>query len=181
MCKRKSRPEPYVHRCLFVAKLLVRLFPDLFDVEFTSRMETELDRVEDGEVEWRSLLEDFYPRLRERIEAGEANSDAIIKEILAAEGENCDKCGSPIYNLRSSFKNFFEIYGGPTLGDFANRLYDFRSDISHAGILQRAEFFDSGFNKGGKDEQMMFATDVFRLTRAVIVNWLIAQSGNTRV
>ena len=42
-----------------VSTLLVRIFPDLFDVEFTSRMETELDRVEDGEVEWRTLLEDF--------------------------------------------------------------------------------------------------------------------------
>jgi len=53
-----------------VSKLLVRIFPDLFDVEFTSRMESELDKVEDGEVDWRSLLSDFYPSFRERIEAG---------------------------------------------------------------------------------------------------------------
>ena len=96
-----------------VSKLLVRLFPDLFDVEFTSRMETELDRVEDGEVEWRTLLEDFYPRLRERIEEGEANSDTIIKEILAAEGENCDKCGGPMLVRWNRFGRFLGCSGYP--------------------------------------------------------------------
>ncbi len=96
-----------------VSKLLVRLFPDLFDVEFTSRMETELDRVEDGEVEWRTLLEDFYPRLRKQIEGGEANSDAIIKEILAAEGENCDKCGQPMLVRWNRFGRFLGCSGYP--------------------------------------------------------------------
>ena len=96
-----------------VAKLLVRIFPRLFDVEFTSRMENELDRVEDGEVEWRSLLEDFYPRFRERIEAGEANSDAIIKEILAAEGENCDRCGRPMLVRWNRYGRFLGCSGYP--------------------------------------------------------------------
>ena len=96
-----------------VSKLLVRIFPDLFDVEFTSRMENELDRVEDGEVEWRSLLEDFYPRLRECIEAGDANSDAIIREILAAEGENCDKCGRPMLVRWNRFGRFLGCSGYP--------------------------------------------------------------------
>ncbi len=79
-----------------VSKLLVRVLPNIFDVEFTSRMEGELDKVEDGAADWRQLLGDFYPRLMARIKEGEANSDEIIKEILAAEGETCDKCGSPM-------------------------------------------------------------------------------------
>jgi len=79
-----------------VSKLLVRILPNIFDVEFTSRMEGDLDRVEDGEIEWRALLADFYPRLMDRIKAGEKESDSIIKEILAAEGEVCDKCGEPM-------------------------------------------------------------------------------------
>ncbi len=79
-----------------VSKLLVRVFPNLFDVEFTSRMEGELDRIEEGEVEWRQVLGDFYPPFRERLEKGEAASDEIIREILQAEGETCEKCGSPM-------------------------------------------------------------------------------------
>jgi len=79
-----------------VAKLLIRVLPNIFDVEFTSRMEDELDRVEDGHVEWQKLLGDFYPGLMEKIAKGQEESDEIIKEILAAEGEVCDKCGKPM-------------------------------------------------------------------------------------
>ena len=58
-----------------VAKLLVRVFPDIFSVDFTSRMEGELDRVEEGEVRWRVLLETFYGPFRSQLETGMANSD----------------------------------------------------------------------------------------------------------
>jgi DNA topoisomerase I len=79
-----------------VAKLLVKVFPSIFDVEFTSRMEWELDRVEEGRTNWRTVLHDFYPTFRDRLEKGKAASDDIVKEILAAEGETCEKCGSPM-------------------------------------------------------------------------------------
>ncbi|NJD17894.1 MAG: type I DNA topoisomerase, partial [Gemmatimonadetes bacterium] len=96
-----------------VAKLLVRIFPDLFDVAFTSRMETALDRVEEGEVEWRRLLGDFYPPFRERLEHGTAGSDEIIKEILAAEGESCDRCGRPMLVRWNRFGRFLGCSGYP--------------------------------------------------------------------
>jgi DNA topoisomerase I len=96
-----------------VAKLLVRIFPNLFDVAFTSRMETELDRVEDGEVEWRRLLGDFYPPFLERLEHGTAGSDEIIKEILAAEGESCERCGRPMLVRWNRFGRFLGCSGYP--------------------------------------------------------------------
>jgi DNA topoisomerase-1 len=89
-----------------VAKLLVRVFPDLFDPAFTSRMEGELDRVEEGEVRWREVLEEFYPPFRARLEEGKASSDDIVKEILAAEGEICEKCGSPMLVKWNRFGRF---------------------------------------------------------------------------
>jgi DNA topoisomerase I len=96
-----------------VSKLLVRILPKIFDVDFTSRMESELDRVEDGEVEWRKLLADFYPGFMERIREGEANSDEIIKEILAAEGEVCDKCGRPMLVRWNRYGRFLGCSGYP--------------------------------------------------------------------
>ena len=96
-----------------VVKLLVRVFPDIFNVEFTSQMEGQLDRVEDGEVAWRQLLGDFYPRLRERLAAGEAHSDEIVKEILQAEGEICDKCGRPMMIKFNKFGSFLGCSGYP--------------------------------------------------------------------
>ena len=96
-----------------VSKLLVRILPNIFDVEFTSRMESELDRVEDGEVDWRKLLADFYPGFRERIDAGEEHSDEIIKEILAAEGEECDKCGRSMLVRWNRYGRFLGCSGYP--------------------------------------------------------------------
>ncbi|HEY6089880.1 MAG TPA: type I DNA topoisomerase, partial [Gemmatimonadaceae bacterium] len=43
-----------------VEKVMVKSFPDVFNVRFTSNMETDLDKVEEGEVNWRKMLGDFY-------------------------------------------------------------------------------------------------------------------------
>ncbi len=96
-----------------VSKLLVRIFPNIFDVEFTSRMENELDRVEDGDVGWRALLSSFYPGFRQRLEEGQANSDEIVKEILAAEGEVCEVCGRPMLVRWNKFGRFLGCSGYP--------------------------------------------------------------------
>ena len=89
-----------------VSKLLIRVFPDIFDVEFTSRMESELDRVEEGEIGWRALLAEFYPPFQAQLKQGEARSEQIIKEILAAEGEKCDVCGEPMQVRWNRFGRF---------------------------------------------------------------------------
>ncbi len=89
-----------------VSKFLVRLFPDLFDVDFTSRMENELDRIEEGEVQWRAPLSDWYPRFAARLKTGATSSEEIVQEILAAEGETCEVCGRPMmvrWNKRGRF------------------------------------------------------------------------------
>ncbi len=89
-----------------VSKLLVRVFPNIFDVDFTNRMENELDRVEEGELKWQKLLADFYPPFKGQLEQGEARSEEIIKELLSAEGETCDLCQSPMQVRWNRFGRF---------------------------------------------------------------------------
>ena len=67
--ERRFRPTPLGD---VVSKLLVRVFPDIFKVEFTSRMETALDRIEEGRLHWRTLLGEFYPPFREAARTGGA-------------------------------------------------------------------------------------------------------------
>ena len=69
-------------------------------------MESELDRVEEGEIGWRALLAEFYPPFQEQLARGEARSEEIIKEILAAEGETCDLCGEPMQVRWNRFGRF---------------------------------------------------------------------------
>ncbi len=96
-----------------VSKLLVRVFPNLFDVDFTSRMEDELDQVEAGEMGWRQLLAEFYPSLRERLDEGKEVSEDILLEILSAEGETCEKCGRPMIVKFNKFGQFLGCSGYP--------------------------------------------------------------------
>src|SRR5690606_5079578 len=96
-----------------VAALPARLRPTVLDVGLASRPESGLDRVEEGTVDWRQLLGGFYPGFIARIEEGETQSDEIIKEILAAEGEVCEKCGRPMLVRWNRFGRFLGCSGYP--------------------------------------------------------------------
>ena len=96
-----------------VSKLLVKVFPDIFDVGFTSQMEGELDRVEEGDVRWRDLLEKFYPPFRRQLEQGKKHSEEIVKELLEAEGETCEVCGRPMLVRWNKFGRFLGCSGYP--------------------------------------------------------------------
>ncbi len=62
---RRLHPEPVAE---IVTDLLVEHFGDYVDVEFTARMEEELDEVARGERAWVPLLRDFYGPLRDRVD-----------------------------------------------------------------------------------------------------------------
>ncbi len=79
-----------------VAQFLVRLFPDLFDVGFTSGMETELDRIEDGGLDWRKVLTDFYGPFQAKLSEGEERKEEVLREVVKAEDETCPECGRPL-------------------------------------------------------------------------------------
>jgi DNA topoisomerase-1 len=62
------------------------------DIEFTARMEDELDKVEDGNYSWVSVLNEFYPPFKESIDFAKKT---IKKEVVFSE-EKCEKCGKPM-------------------------------------------------------------------------------------
>ena len=75
--------------------LLTESFPHIMDIKFTAMMEDQLDRVEDGAVNWVELLQNFYdPFARTLEEAGSKMRD-VKKEVVETE-HKCDKCGSPM-------------------------------------------------------------------------------------
>ena len=108
--KRRFFPTPLGDT---VSKLLVRVFPNIFDIGFTSRMEGELDRIEEGEVKWRELLSEFYPPFQNQLEKGKNESEDIIKQLLEAEGETCDVCGRPMLVRWNRFGRFLGCSGYP--------------------------------------------------------------------
>ncbi len=82
-----------------VEKIMVGKFPEIFNIEFTSEMENELDRVEEGELGWKRVLEDFYSPFTKALDAVDMNALVADAHGISAEDiakERCPKCGSPI-------------------------------------------------------------------------------------
>ena len=82
-----------------VEKIMIGKFPEIFNVEFTSGMETELDRVEEGELGWQRVLHDFYGPFNKALGAVDMNALVTDAYGLSAEDiakERCPKCGSQV-------------------------------------------------------------------------------------
>ncbi|MDM8530111.1 type I DNA topoisomerase [Anaerolineales bacterium HSG25] len=78
-----------------VSDLLVEYFPDIINVEFTAKMEDNLDRIARGETNWVPVLDQFYKPFEEALAYAEENMPEV--EIVDPEtGEMCEKCGSPM-------------------------------------------------------------------------------------
>src|SRR5207247_4896488 len=56
---------------MVVTDLLLESFADIFDISYTARMEQELDDVEDGQLDWRAALAEFYERFGKDIKHAE--------------------------------------------------------------------------------------------------------------
>jgi DNA topoisomerase I len=74
-----------------VNDLLVANFPEIFDVEFTAKMEDNLDRVETAEMDALSVLTNFYGPFREKLAAAE-NQMLSVKGVGIPTDLTCPRC-----------------------------------------------------------------------------------------
>ena len=75
-----------------VNHIMKQSFPDIVDEEFTANMESLLDRVEEGSLEWKSVVRDFYPGLEASVEKANQELEHIRVEDELSD-EYCDLCG----------------------------------------------------------------------------------------
>ncbi|MCR4999308.1 MAG: type I DNA topoisomerase [Lachnospiraceae bacterium] len=68
-------------------------FPTIVDESFTANMESLLDGVEDGDVEWKSIVRNFYPDLEESVQVAEEQLQKveISDEVTDVICENCGR------------------------------------------------------------------------------------------
>ena len=75
-----------------VNEIMTDAFPVIVDANFTANMETLLDGVGEGTVNWKSVISNFYPDLDEAVKHAEQNLDQVdIKDEVSEE--ECDVCG----------------------------------------------------------------------------------------
>ena len=97
-----------------VAKVMVSRFPDIFNVQFTSGMEEELDKIEEGKLGWQEVLRDFYEPFSKDLE--NIDVEAMIREAHDLEGledERCEKCGSKLTVKSGRFGPFIACTNYP--------------------------------------------------------------------
>jgi DNA topoisomerase-1 len=95
-----------------VNDLLVASFPDVIDVEFTAKMEENLDRVESSEVESSRILAQFYNPFKKDLNAA---SDGMlnVKGVGLPTGLNCPECGKQLHIKVGKNGHFLACSGYP--------------------------------------------------------------------
>lgn len=72
--------------------MMKQAFPSIVDLAFTANMEYLLDGIGDGSVQWKTVIENFYPDLAEAVKEAEDKLDAVKIADEVTE-EICENCG----------------------------------------------------------------------------------------
>jgi DNA topoisomerase I len=95
-----------------VNDLLIESFDDIFNTAYTARMEEELDEIEDGKLNWRAALHEFYGKFaKDLAEATETIKNKKKMEIPT--DEVCEKCGSGMVIKFGRFGQFLACANYP--------------------------------------------------------------------
>lgn len=75
-----------------VNKIMLKSFPSIVDVNFTANMESLLDKVEEGSVNWKTVVRNFYPDLDAAVKLAEKELETVkiedeVTDII------CENCG----------------------------------------------------------------------------------------
>ena len=95
-----------------VTELLLSAFPKIMDVQFTAKMEEDLDEVEEGKADWVKLLEEFYTPFKKTLKAAEAQMRDVKREEKPTDLV-CEKCGSPMVIKWGRMGRFLACSGYP--------------------------------------------------------------------
>ena len=74
-----------------VTDLLVKSFPEILDIAFTAQMESNLDRIERGEVKWTKILDSFYRSFGKDLEMAKKKMKGEVMTDLP-----CPECQKPL-------------------------------------------------------------------------------------
>ena len=76
-----------------VNRILVKNFPNIFDVTFTARMEEGLDRIEAGEDQWIDVVDNFYTPFHQALQEANDKRSELKESTIEWTEEKCEKCG----------------------------------------------------------------------------------------
>lgn len=97
-----------------VVKLLEQQFPKIVDVKFTANMESDLDKVENGDVDYIAMLHTFYDGFEETLKKAKADMDGVKIQLQEDVTDiPCEKCGRMMVVKVGRFGKFLACPGYP--------------------------------------------------------------------
>lgn len=92
--------------------LISEFFHDILDVEFTAKMEKDLDSIEEGKQNWITVIDGFYKNFEKKVKIAEEEMKEVeIKDELA--GEKCELCGHEMVYKMGRFGKFMACSNFP--------------------------------------------------------------------
>ncbi|WP_208559947.1 type I DNA topoisomerase [Marinilactibacillus kalidii] len=95
-----------------VNEMIKEFFPNIVDVNFTAKMEQDLDAVEEGKIEWVEIIDQFYTPFKEEVEKAEKEIEEVEIEDEPA-GFDCEKCGHPMVIKIGRYGKFYACSNFP--------------------------------------------------------------------
>lgn len=96
-----------------ICRILVESFPDVINEKFTSDVETDLDKVEQGDLVWNNMIGDFFGPFKERVDQVMEQQESLKGTLDEATDEVCEKCGKPMLKKLGRFGYFLACSGFP--------------------------------------------------------------------
>ncbi len=97
-----------------VNDLLVEYFPDVMSVDFTARLEGNLDEIANGKA-WVPVIDEFYRRFEQRLEVADKAIEKIdVRREPELVGRDCPLCGNPLVYREGRYGRFIGCSDFPT-------------------------------------------------------------------
>lgn len=95
-----------------VIDILDEFFPEIINLDFTAKMESDLDSVEEGENEWKKIIDEFYSDFDKRLDTAEKEMEKIeIRDEPA--GIDCENCGHEMVYKMGRYGKFLACSNFP--------------------------------------------------------------------
>lgn len=95
-----------------VNDLLVDKFPELIDLQFTAKMEEELDEIEQAKLKWVDVIQEFYSRFESDLRLAFSDNGRVRPQDIPTE-ETCERCGKPMVIRWGRNGRFYACTGYP--------------------------------------------------------------------
>ncbi len=95
-----------------VHQFMLEFFPEIINIEFTAKMEEDLDKIEEGRTEWVKSIDEFYRDFEKHVK----HADEVMEKIEIKDepaGEDCEKCGAPMVFKLGRFGKFMACSNFP--------------------------------------------------------------------